>query len=76
MRLAPVREQNCSQPEPPSRPPRVARRADCRLDRGWRGAVSTCSHAVARRLSPDNPGRAVAGPYLLGLEHAGLWRRD
>src|SRR3954465_11650407 len=76
MRLAPVREQNSSQPEHPSRPPRAARRADCRLDRGWRGAVSTCSETSARRLSADNTGRAVAGPYLLGLEHAGLWRRD
>src|ERR1700730_9915437 len=54
----------------------MARRADLGLHRRWRRTVSAGPCALARRLSADNGGRAVARPHLLGLGHAGLWRRD
>src|SRR5216684_5253962 len=48
--------------------------ADFGLDRRLRGAVQACSRPLARRVSTDDGGRAAAGPRLLAMGYARLWR--
>jgi hypothetical protein len=55
---------------------RRAHRTDFGLDRRLRGAVSACSHPLARRVSTDDGGCAAVWPRLLNLGYARLCRRD
>ena len=54
----------------------VACRDDCGRQRGRRGIISTGSHPLARRISIDAGGAAIARPHLLALGYTGLWRRN